>query len=104
MKFKTLIRKIRILKFPLIKKHIKFVIKIYVKSRKPGILNSLTSSILRSVFRFKIMVHLLYYLRKNTRLKDVNEFWIIHIGFIRKKNYFPFINLDSYISNNPFNL
>jgi len=43
-----------------------------------------------------------YLLIKRTNLKGINEFWIIRIGFFRKKKYLPFITLDSSLINNIF--
>ena len=95
-------------KFKKIKKHFLFknVLKViertYYRIYKKDIFNSFISSILRLFFRFKIFFRIYFLLKKSANFKLINQFWIIRIGFTRKRNYLPFLKLDSYISNNPF--
>ena len=92
---------IRYTKIPIVKKLNKFLTKITIKNIA---FNSFFSSIFRIFFRFEPIYSKVYFLRKNTKLKNIKEFWIIRIGFLRKKNYLPFINVDNYISNGLLNI
>jgi len=64
--------------------------------------NSLISSILRILNNFKIIFRIYFRIKKRANIKSLNHFWIIRIGFTKKRNYLPFINLDNYITNSPF--
>ena len=95
--------------FKKIKKHFLFkhiLLKVtertYYRIYKKDTFNSFISSILRLFLQFKIFFRFYFLLKKSANFKFINQFWIIRIGFTRKRNYFPFLKLDSYISNNPF--
>ncbi len=64
--------------------------------------NSFFSSLMRIYFRFKLNFQIFYFLNKSSSLKLMDQFWTIHIGFIRKSKFTLFIKIDPYISNNPF--
>jgi len=70
---------------------------------KKGILNKLLnyglSLFFRFIFKFKHTSKLLDKIRKTINTENIDEFWIIRIGFNKRRNYLPFINLDPYISN-----
>jgi hypothetical protein len=74
---------------------------IYSKVFKSSIHNSLISSILRIFFRFKTFFkfYMLYF--KSYEIKEDLDFWIIRIGFTKKRNFTFFLNLDFYLSNHP---
>jgi ubiquinone/menaquinone biosynthesis C-methylase UbiE len=86
----------------LFKPFLKFIKRTYYRFYKKDTFNSFISSILRLLFRYKIFFRFYFLLKKSVNPKLINQFWIIRIGFTKKRNYFPFLKLDSYISNNPF--
>ncbi len=89
----------RYTKIPIVKKLNKF----FTNSAKKKLTNSFFSSIFRILFRFESLFFKAYIFGKAVYLKNVKEFWIIRIGFLKKKNYLPFIYLDNYLSNGLIN-
>ena len=72
------------------------------KNSSKKLYNSFFSSILRLFFRFGLNFQRFYFFKKDWDFKSIDLFWIIRIGFVKQRNYLPFITLDNYISNNPF--
>lgn len=64
-------------------------------------LNSLISSLLRIIFRFNLFFDLYMKYGKGFDVKDQLDFWVLRIGFTRKRSFSLFLNLDPYISNKP---
>lgn len=64
-------------------------------------LNSLISSLLRIIFRFNLFFDLYMKYGKGFDVKDQLDFWVLRIGFTRKRNFSLFLNLDPYIFNKP---
>ena len=100
MQFNNKVKKIK--KYFLFKYLLKVIEKTFYKIYKKQIINSFISSILRLISRFKISFRIYFLLKKSNDIKLIKQFWIIRIGFTRKRKYSPFIKFDSYISNNPF--
>ena len=77
--------------------------KLFFKLKNKLLFNSFFSALLRLILSSKFLFKVIYpFLGKRRDIKKINEFWIIRVGFIRKKNYLPFINFDSYLSNSMF--
>ena len=68
---------------------------------KIRIINSILSVILRMLFRFNFFFRRYYLLREKIDINSLNEFWMVRIGFFRKRNFLPYINLDPYLINRP---
>ena len=100
MTFNNKVKKIK--KYYLFKYLLKVIEKTFYRIYKKQIINSFISSILRLIYRFKISFRIYFLLKKSNDIKLIKQFWIIRIGFTRKRKYSPFIKFDSYISNNPF--
>lgn len=62
---------------------------------------SLLSTIFRIVFRFKRLFYLYMKYWKSIDLKDQLDFWVLRIGFIRKRNFSLFLKVDPFLSNEP---
>lgn len=80
---------------------IKITQNIILKFRDKKVLNSFISSILRLFFRSQFLFRLYSKLKNSIDPKYLNKFWIIHIGFVKRRNYLPFLKLDPYLSNKP---
>lgn len=65
----------------------------------PNIVNYSASLIFRFVNKVKILTRILNKLRNSIDIENVDQFWIIRIGFLRRRNFLPYINLDPYMSN-----
>lgn len=100
MQFNNKLKKIK--KRFLFKHVLKFIERTYYRISKDDIFNSFISSILRLIFRYKIVFRIYFSLKKSANFRLINQFWIIRIGFTRRRNYIPFLKLDSHLSNNPF--
>ena len=63
--------------------------------------SSFLSALLRILFRFKFIFRNYYFFKENVNIKSLNDFWMIRIGFNRKRNFLPYLNVDPHILNNP---
>jgi ubiquinone/menaquinone biosynthesis C-methylase UbiE len=75
--------------------------KVFYKNLKKQLINSLISSILRFIFKFKLIVRYYFLIKKRIDIKLLNNFWIIRIGFLKQRRFYYFFKLDYYISNKP---
>ncbi len=72
----------------------------FAKKVKDPLVISLVSAFLRVFLSHRFIFEIVYpYLKRKRKIRYINEFWIIRIGFPKQKNYLPFFNFDSHISN-----
>ena len=71
------------------------------KILKIRIFNSILSVPIRILFRFNCIFRSYYLLKEKVDIKSFNEFWMVRIGFFRKRNFLPYLNLDPYLLNKP---
>lgn len=79
----------------------KILINLYSAITKISFFEAIISSSLRILFSFKIIFYYYYKFFKSINLSNYDNFWIIRIGFKRKRNYLPFINIDPHLLNRP---
>lgn len=85
--------------FDLIKGRIIEQIKnIFLKSE---IIYSIASAIFRISLRNNFIFKQYFKFRKSVNFESIDEFWKIRIGFINRRNYFPYLNLGSHLINKP---
>lgn len=63
------------------------------------LLNYFASVILRIVYKFRTLIRILNVFRNSIDIENIDQFWIIRIGFLKRRNFLPYINLDPYVSN-----
>ena len=61
----------------------------------------LFNSILSALFRFNCIYRRYYLLKEKVDIKSLNEFWMVRIGFFRRRNFLPYLNVDPYLFNKP---
>ena len=71
------------------------------KILKITIFNSILSALFRILFRFNRIFRSYHLLKKKIDLKSLNEFWIVRIGFFRRRNFIPYLNVDPHLLNKP---
>ena len=62
--------------------------------------NSFFSSVQRTFLKFQIPLKIYLNYTNSINLKHYNEFLRIRIGFLRRRFYLPFLNIDPYLINN----
>lgn len=72
-----------------------------IKPGKKRILFLFFSSFFRICLKFKIISKIYLRYLKSIDLKNLEDFWIIRIGFIRRRNFLPYLNIDPYLFNKP---
>jgi len=63
--------------------------------------NSILSALFRILFRFNYLFRSYYLFKENVDIKSINEFWMVRIGFCRKRNFLPYLNVDPNLFNKP---
>jgi len=63
--------------------------------------NSILSALFRVLNRFKRIFYFYMKYGKSFDLKNQLDFWVLRIGFIRKRNFSLFLNIDPFLSNKP---
>ncbi len=61
--------------------------------------DSLISLFYRILFKSKIITKKFFNLKGISDITSLKEFWIIRIGFIRYRNYLPYIQVDPFFTN-----
>jgi len=59
------------------------------------------SVLFRIFFRFNRFFRNYYILKEKVDIKSLNDFWMVRIGFFRRRNFLPYLNVDPYLFNKP---
>jgi len=76
--------------------------KVINKNLNIKLFNSILSSLLRNLFKFKSLFQFYWFLKSSINYKSFKQFWTVYIGYFTDRKYFSLIKLDRYLSNNPF--
>ena len=63
--------------------------------------NTGISALLRILLRFNAIFRRYYLIKEKVDIKSLNEFWMVRIGFFKKRNFLPYLNVDPYLVNKP---
>ena len=64
-------------------------------------ISSILSALFRMLFRFNCIFRRYYFLKEKVDIKSLNEFWMVRIGFFRRRNFLPYLNVDPHLLNRP---
>jgi len=91
----TRIKNFKLYSMNIIKEKIRFL---YPKYKN---FQLILSAIFRIFLRFKRVFSYYFSFKTSYKFNLINEFWIVRVGYIRPRTFFPYLNIDPFLSNSP---
>lgn len=79
----------------------KILSKIRKKSQKSKIFSRILSAGFRIALRFRLLYEIYFRFKYAIKSDSIDEFWIVRIGFLQRRVYFPYLNINPYLKNKP---